>query len=137
MDEVCNKLKPEYRVSVQSLISYEKGRVCPKIDVLMDLCRIYNVSADYILFAKSEFSPPAVYSDDILYSLYMLKLTGAATFDKDAVMTIKDEKLKEKLIKLFKIADHHSVLTLDSHKHLVEMINELVDTNTILVLKRD
>jgi transcriptional regulator with XRE-family HTH domain len=39
----------ELRVGIYTLQSYEQGRTEPDLELLADMCRLYRVSADYLL----------------------------------------------------------------------------------------
>lgn len=51
-DAVCQKIG---LANNQSVSSYERGTTSPPIETLKKLCRLYGVSADYLLFGESHF----------------------------------------------------------------------------------
>lgn len=51
-DAVCQKIG---LANNQSVSSYERGTTSPPVETLKKLCRLYGVSADYLLFGESHF----------------------------------------------------------------------------------
>lgn len=46
LDEVCKAL----HISKQTLISYESGKTIPKMDIGIEMARLYNMPIDNIIF---------------------------------------------------------------------------------------
>lgn len=43
-------------ITIRSIIRYEEGSREPSIDIILKLCKLYNVSADYLLGIEDDFS---------------------------------------------------------------------------------
>lgn len=52
-DAVCQEIG---LANNQSLSSYERGTNCPTVDTVKKLCKVYGVSADYLLFGDDQIS---------------------------------------------------------------------------------
>jgi transcriptional regulator with XRE-family HTH domain len=48
----------ELRIGIYTLQSYEQGRTEPDLELLTDMCRLYQVSADYLLGLSDRCDPP-------------------------------------------------------------------------------
>lgn len=48
----------ELRIGIYTLQSYEQGRTEPDLELLADMCRLYRVSADYLLGLSDRCDPP-------------------------------------------------------------------------------
>ncbi len=54
-ENCCLTLKQvteKINITQQSIIEYEKGKIYPKIDMLKDLCDLYSVSVNYIIYGN-------------------------------------------------------------------------------------
>lgn len=48
----------ELRIGIYTLQSYEQGRTEPDLELLTDMCRLYQVSADYLLGLSDRCDSP-------------------------------------------------------------------------------
>ena len=95
-----------FKLTQQSIIKYEKGNVIPKIDVLDDLCRIYDCTVDYIIYGTDETNL-VVPESDVLTSLWSLMFTKKLVFD-GKVLQVNDDKLLNNLEMLQYFNNHVS-----------------------------
>lgn len=96
MDQLIKNLGPIDMVTKPTLISYEQGKIFPKMNVLKRMCEIYGVSADYIIFGENKDFIPTVPDSDTLLCIYMMVYNKKAKYE-DGKLEILDEKLKLKI----------------------------------------
>lgn len=77
----------------QSLIAYESGKIFPRIDVLDDLCKIYECDINYILYGL-EKGNLILSEGDCLITIWYLLVTNKMIFEKE-YFYIVDENLKK------------------------------------------
>ena len=72
-------------ISQQTYSDYEKGKTEPTLDTIIELSKIFNVSADYLLGLVDEFGTPLITPEE--------QATGASTTKKISISPIEDEML--------------------------------------------
>ncbi len=107
-----------FKLTQQSIIKYEKGKVIPKIDVLDDLCRIYDCTVDYIIYGTDETNL-VVLESDVLTSLWSLMFTKKLVFDGKS-LAVNDDKLLNNLEMLQYFNEH--VNDMSSTKHIEALL---------------
>lgn len=127
LQDVVKAFKEKDTVSVQSLITYEKGQNYPKLNVLSALCKMYGVSSDYILFGKTESSIPVVPEADTLLCLYMLMHSKRISVNSDGNILIEDSILKRNMIYLNSIVKSLELSNYDAIEKLLSGLNKMAE----------
>ena len=114
-------------ITQQTLIKYEKGAACPRIDVLEGLCKKYDVSVDYILYGSSELSKTNDISGQLV-SIFMLMHSGKAIYnEQEKKLEIKDRKLASHTMALNTYLHSKEISTIDDLSNLIDAIRKMAN----------
>lgn len=86
----------EINITQQSLIEYEKGKIYPKLDMLLNLCDFYSVSLNYIVYGNENGFIIQKENDKTLECLVSLFIFDKIEIKEDVII-LKDKDLKRNL----------------------------------------
>ena len=110
----------------QSLIKYENGNVFPKIDVLEELCNLYNVTIDYILYGDESNFHFSIPTENVLTTFFFLLHKKAIIYNKDSnTIEIKDHKLALDIYKLSVFNKKKEITCISDMQSLISGIKKI------------
>lgn len=127
LEKTCGLLHDEDHITVQSLLAYEKGRATPKIDTLGNLCAIYGVTTDYIIYGNENPTIPNFPVNNTMLCLFMLLYSKKIKYIKDGIIIIEDYDLMKKINILSIGAQKLDLATFYSMEKLLEAMNRIAD----------
>lgn len=111
------------KITQQSLIKYEKGEVFPKINVLEELCNMYNVQINYILYGNNNDFNLNIENKDLYTALFFLIYSQKINFNtQNGCLEIKDEILRKQIYKLSVFAKNKAISSFNDLNSLISGI---------------
>ena len=110
----------------QSLIKYEKGDIFPKIDILEELCNLYQVTINYIMYGNESSIHFNIAEENILVTLLFLMHKNSITFQKELkILSINDDSLRSKIYKLSVFLSKKDFTTIEDLQILINGIKKI------------
>ena len=110
----------------QSLIKYENGNVFPKIDVLEELCNLYSVTIDYILYGDESNFHFSIPTENVLTTFFFLLYKKAIIYNKNSnTIEIKDHKLALDIYKLSVFNKKKEITCISDMQSLINGIKKI------------
>ena len=112
----------------QTLLSYETSNsvVYPKLDLFYEMCRLYNVSFNYIIYGTEEGLSVDRQTQDIMATFVSLIVGNKASYSPaEKCLFIKDNEIISYLNGLNDYLQIHEKYDKELFSVLIEMINRL------------
>lgn len=111
------------KITQQSLIKYEKGEVFPKINVLEELCNMYNVQINYILYGNDNDLNLNIDNKDLYTTLFFLIYSKKMNYNPQrGCLDIEDEILRKQIYKLSVFAKNKIISNFNDLNSLISGI---------------
>jgi len=111
-------------ITQQSLIEYEKGNIYPKIDMLKELCELYNVTINYIVYGNSSglsFENNIQKEIETLVSMYLF---NKIKIENDNII-ILDPEIMKYFYYFIKFIDENNKYDLNIVEKIIKAINRI------------
>ena len=118
----------EVNIIQQSLIEYEKGNIFPKLDMLVFLCELYEISPNYVVYGNNS---GLKLENDIqreMETLISLIIYQKIEYEnKNDSFTVRDKYLKKYINYFLEFLNNNSKYDLKIIERIIYAINKLKD----------